>query len=267
MKLSVKDKGAKEVGSIELPSQFNEEVREDLILRGFLAVRANNRQPYGAKKGAGMRHSAELSRRRRKYRGSYGFGISRVPRKIMSRRGTRMTWVGAIMPGTVGGRRAHPPKAEKVWNQKLNIKERRKATRSAMAAALNKDLSAWRGHRVPEGYPFVLDSAFEAMNKTKDVVSAFEKLGLKEELERSATKNVRAGKGKMRGRKYKKRRGPLVVVSGKCALAQCDNLPGVDVVDVSQLNAHMLAPGGHPGRLTLYTQKAIETIKEKGLFQ
>lgn len=266
MKVDVRGSGNEQKGSVDLPSQFTEPVREDLILRGFLAVRSHLRQPYGAKKGAGMRPSANVSRRRRKYRGSYGFGVSRVPRKVMSRRGTRMNWVGAIMPGTVGGRRAHPPKATKKWAQKINIKERRKATRSAMAASMNKEMVAAKGHRVPEGFPFALDNSFEELAKTKDLVNAFGKLGLSNELTRSAIKNVRAGRGKSRGRKYKRRRGPLVVVSKKCKLSNLGNVPGLDVITVENLNPYVLAPGGHPGRLTLYTQKALETLKEKNLF-
>ena len=86
-------------GDVELPKQFDEEFRPDLIKRAVLVVQRNKRQVYGAKKDAGKRASAELSRRRRKYRGSYGAGISRVPRKILSRRGTRFYWVGAFAPG------------------------------------------------------------------------------------------------------------------------------------------------------------------------
>ncbi|MFH1399970.1 MAG: 50S ribosomal protein L4, partial [Nanoarchaeota archaeon] len=113
MKLKILDTQRKETGTIDLPAQFFEPFRPDLIKLGVLAVQANGRQPYGASPDAGMRHSVEVSRRRRKYRGSYGIGISRVPRKILSRNGTRMNWVGAEAPGMVGGRRAHPPKAEK----------------------------------------------------------------------------------------------------------------------------------------------------------
>lgn len=265
MKLTVYGAKNEEKGSMELPAPFHEPVRQDLIQRGFLAVRSRDRQPYGAKQDAGLRPSAELSRRRRKYRGSYGFGISRVPRKILSRRGTRMHWIGAVVPGTVGGRRAHPPKATKRFTQKINTKERRKALRSALAATLDTKQVQQR-HRVPEHYPFLLDNTFEGITKTKDLKVALEQLGLKEELARSSQKKVRAGKGKARGRKYKRRRGPLLVVSDAGKLKQT-NLPGVDVINVKHLNTKALAPGGHGGRLTLYTQNAINAIKEEQLFQ
>ena len=113
MKLAVYNLNNEKVKEINLPRQFNEQPRPDLVRRAVLAVQSHKRQPYGAKPEAGKRASAVLSRRRRDYRGSYGLGISRVPRKILSRGGTRMNWVGAFAPGTVGGRRAHPPKAGK----------------------------------------------------------------------------------------------------------------------------------------------------------
>ena len=268
MELNVLDINNRNQGKVTLPKQFEELVRPDLIRRAVKVIRSNERQPYGAKPDAGMRHSAELSRRRRKYRGSYGLGISRVPRKILSRRGTRMSWVRAIIPGTVGGRRAHPPKAEKIWSEKMNKKERRKAIRSAMAATLLSELVKRRGHNPPENYPFALDSQAENLSKTKEVKAALTRLGLADELVRAEKKKIRAGKGKSRGRPYKKRKGPLLIVSGDCPLIKgAKNIPGIDVVIVNNLNAKLLAPGGDPARLTIFTQKAIKILDEKRLFQ
>lgn len=256
-----------DAGKLKLPAQFSEPVRSDLIKRAVLALQANKRQPYGADPRAGMDTSAKLSRRRRKYRGSYGAGISRVPRKIVSRRGTRMNWVGALAPGTVGGRRAHPPKADKLWVLKVNKKERRKAVRSALAATLVSDLVKGRGHFVPGDYPFVVDDKFESFAKTKDVLLSLQKLGFDEELERSQKKSVRAGKGKVRGRKYRKKKGLLLVVSDDCPLLKsAGNIPGVDVEVVSCLNAELLAPGAVPGRMTLFTKAAIGRLDKEKLF-
>ena len=102
MKLDILDSSNNKIGEIKLPRQFDEEYRPDLIQRAVLAIQSHKRQAYAASESAGKRASAKLSRRRRDYRGSYGIGISRVPRKIMTRRGTRMNWVGAFAPGTVG---------------------------------------------------------------------------------------------------------------------------------------------------------------------
>lgn len=268
MKVSIKDMANKEVGSASLPSQFSEEYRPDLIIRAVLSLQSKARQRYGADPEAGMKVSAKISRRRRDYRGSYGFGISRVPRKIMSRRGTRMNWVGAEAPGTVSGRRAHPPKAEKIWDQKINKTENRKAIRSALAATMNKELVAKRGHKVPKDYPFILSNDFENVAKTRDIVVAFGKLDLGAELERAEEKKVRAGKGTMRNRRYKRKTGPLLVVSSAdvAVTKGARNLSGIDVVSVQSLNAELLAPGTHAGRITLFTEAAIKRLSEEKLF-
>lgn len=267
MKLPIYAPDKKESGTVELPSQFLEPVRGDLIKRAALAVRNSARQAYGAKIGAGMRHSAEVSKRRRDYRGSYGHGISRVPRKVLSRRGTRMNWVGAEAPGMRGGRRAHPPKSDKIWETKVNKKENRKAIRSAIAATIKKDLVAIRGHKLPTHYPFIINDTFETLTKTKDLQTALRALGFTDEIIRVHTTSIRAGRGKLRGRKTKTKVGPLFVVSRDCDLTKAArNLLGVDVVRVDALNCDILAPGTHPGRLTLFTESAIKRLKDENLY-
>ena len=267
-KLPVFNLHKNKVADKELPSQFNEEHRPDLIKRAVHALMSAVRQQYGAYPDAGMRHSSRLSKRRRKYRGSYGLGISRVNRKILSRRGTRFNWVGAFSPQTVGGRRSHPPKAEKIWIQKINQKENRKAIRSAMAATINKNIVEKRGHNLPENYPFIINGDFENIKTTKEVSKILTSLGFDKELERSKLKTIRAGIGKMRGRKYKTKKGILMVVSGECPLIKsAKNIPGLEVVFVKSINAELLAPGALPGRVTLWTEKAIDLIGKENLFR
>jgi len=267
MKLAIYESSKNKTGDIDLPKQFNEGVRPDLIKRAVLALQSNKRQPYGAAPGAGKRHSVKISKRRKKYRGCYGFGISRTPRKILSRRGTRMFWVGAFAPNTIGGRRAHPPKAEKIITKKINIKERRKAIRSAISATIVNHAVKERGHIIPEAYPFILGGKFEDLSKTKDIINTLNEFGLKEELSRASKKTVRAGKGKSRGRKYKTRKGPLIVVSKECKTTKAAiNIPGIDIATVKELNAELLAPGAVPGRLTLWTKSAIEALEKEKLF-
>ena len=255
------------MGEIQLPKQFEEPVRDDLIKRAVLVIQSNNRQRYGADPEAGKRASVRLSKKRHDYRGSYGHGISRTPRKIMSRRGTRLNWTGAFAPNTVGGRRAHPPKSEKIWSKKINIKERRKAIRSALSSVVSKALVAKRGHKVPENYPLVMEDKFEKISKSKDVKAVLEKIGLKDEIKRASEKKIRAGRGTMRGRKYKKKTGPLIVVSGKCSLENAaSNIPGTDIVEIKNINAELLAPGTSPGRLTIFTKSSIEKMEKEKLF-
>ncbi len=266
MKIPVLDKTAKEVSKKDLPVQFNEAIRLDLITRAVLTVQANSRQPYGSDPNAGMMVSAKLSRRRRDYKGAYGIGIARSPRKIMSHRGTRFNWVGALAPNTVGGRRAHAPKADRIWDKKLNIKERRFALRSALSATMQKDIVKTRGHILPKEFPFLLSNDVENIKKTKDVILLLETLGFKEELDRTKDKIHRAGKGKNRGRPYKIKKSVLFVVSKKCDLNKAaENVSGVEIVTPEHLNAELLAPGCAIGRLTLYTEGAIDLIAKKFL--
>ncbi|MBW3004746.1 50S ribosomal protein L4 [Candidatus Woesearchaeota archaeon] len=267
MELKILSAQNTETGKKKLPKQFSEPVRADLIKRAVEVIQSHNRQQYGSDPWAGMKHSAKLSKKRREYRASYGHGISRVPRKITSRRGTQFNWTAAIAPGTVGGRRAHPPKAERVYDKKINDKERKKAIRSAIAATVNKEFVKERGHVLPEKFPFLISKDFEKLDKTKVVLDSLKKLGLDKDLARAAKKKVRAGRGKARGRKYKKSKGALIVVSGKCKLLKAaENIPGIDIIEIKNLNAELLAPGAQPGRLTLFTDSAIETLEKEKLF-
>ena len=266
MKLSILNIAKEEIGKQELPSQFNEDVRPDLIKRAVISTQGNTRQAYGSDPMAGKKSSAELSRRRHVYKTSYGYGISRVPRKIMSSRGTRMNWVGAFVPGTVGGRKAHPPKAGKDWTKKINKKERRKAIRSAIAATLSKDLVS-KNHIVPDNYPFIIENKLESLKKTKQVRDVLKKIGLGKELERVSEKTIRSGKGKKRGRKYKSKTGPLIIVSKDCNLLKAaKNIAGINVIMVKSLNAKSLAPSANPGRLAIWTQDAVKELEDKKLF-
>ncbi|MFH1210910.1 MAG: 50S ribosomal protein L4 [archaeon] len=266
MKADIIDLEGRKTKTIELPKQFEEEYREDLIRKAVQVIQSHNVQPYGSKPQAGKRASAVVSRRRRDYRGSYGHGISRVPRKVMTKRGRNLFWVGAFAPGTTGGRRAHPPKATKEWELKINVKERRKAIRSAIAATANKEMVQKRGHRFKEA-PIIITNDIENVKKTKELKAIMEKIGLKEELERIYERKIRAGKGKNRGRRYKTKKGPLIVVGGRCELEHSGrNIPGIDIVEARALNAEILAPGTHAGRLTIYTEKAIEQMNKESLF-
>lgn len=267
MKIGLYDLKGQKLEEIKLPKQFEEVLRKDLIKRAVLAVQSNGRQPYGAYKEAGKEVSAKLSRERHTYKTSYGLGISRVPRKILSRRGSRMNWVGALAPGTVGGRQAHPPKPEKDYNIKINVKEKRFAIRSAISATVVPSLVKLRGHKVPDTYPLSLSDDFESITKSSDLEKALLDLGFSEELKRASEKKVRAGKGKMRGRPYKIKKSILLVVSKSCGLVKAaSNLQGVDVVEVDKLNVANLAPGTSPGRMTLFTKSSIEEMEKKGLF-
>lgn len=267
MELKILGKDGSEKGKIKMPALFSVQLRKDLIKRAVNTIESNMRQPYGAKTEAGLRASAKLSRKRNDYRGSYGHGISRVPRKIMSSRGTRFNWVAAVMPGVVGGRRAHPPKASKIYDKKINAKENRLAICSGMAAAMKKDVVQERGHKVPGNYPFVVDDTVESIQKSKDLKETLLKLGFKDELTRTAAKSTRAGKGKLRGRRHITKKGLLFVLGKKSNIQKaCSNIPGCESVNIENVNVKLLAPGGVPGRMTLFSRSAIEKLSTDKLF-
>jgi len=262
MKATIFNLNGEKEKQIDLPKQFSEEIREDLIKKVALAVQASKRQKYGAAPKAGKIHAAKLSRRRRDYKASYGRGISRAARKTMLRRGSQFIWSGAFSPGTVGGRRAHPPKAEKDFTLKINKKENRKAIRSALSATLDKKLLKGKGFVCLDNIPLIIDK-LETLDKTKRALQLFEKLGLKQDIE-SINKKVRAGKGKIRGRKYKFKRGPLVVLTKENKAIS--NLLGFDICLVNRLNVDLLAPGTKPGRLVIWSLDAISKLEKDKLF-
>ncbi|BAZ98079.1 MULTISPECIES: 50S ribosomal protein L4 [Methanothermobacter] len=254
MKIKVYSLEGEAIDEMELPEIFNEEFRPDVIKRAVLSAQTARVQPWGPDPMAGKRTSAQ----------SYGAGrgVAMVPR---IKNGSR----AAFVPQAVGGRRAHPPRPQKNYHERINRKERRLAIRSAVAATARKDLVEARGHRienVPQ-LPLVVDDELSMIKRTADTREVFRKLGIMDDIVRAKEgKKIRAGKGKMRGRKYRTPRGPLIVVGDDKGITRgARNHPGVDVVRVENLNAELLAPGTHPGRLTVFTRSAIEKLDE--LFQ
>lgn len=240
----------KATGKITLPEVFSTPLRPDVIKRAVLAIQSSRLQPQGRDPMAGKKTTAES-------RGT-GSGIARVPR-VKGGSGR-----AAFAPSTVKGRQPHPPKTEKIIVKNIPKKESKLALTSAIAATAQKETVALRGHKIEQvvGLPLVVDDAIEALTKAKEVEEAFSSLGIAADLTRvKDSRNVRAGKGKRRGRKMKQAVGPLiVVVDGKSLADAASNLPGVQVTTVTNLNTEMLAPGTHPGRLTVWTNGAIEKL-------
>ena len=66
---------------------------------------------------------------------------------------------------------------------------------------------------------------------------------------------------------FKIKKGPLMIVSKDCKLSKAmNNLVGVDVCLVKNINAELLAPGANLGRLTIWSEGAIEKIAKEKLF-
>lgn len=242
----------KAVGKIRLPAVFKTPLRPDVVRRAVVALQSHRFQPQGRDPLAGKRTSAESR--------GVGLGIARVPRVKGRQR-------AAFGVGIVGGHRAHPPRSEKrVW-KRIPRKEMRLALRSAVAATGSKETIADRGHVVEDvpDFPLVVVDEVEGLRRTKEVESTLLALGVWGDVFRvKESRKVRAGKGKGRGRRYKQAVGPLIVVSKNEGIFEAArNLPGVDVVLVDDLNVELLAPGTHLGRLTVWSNSAIERLNEK----
>jgi len=248
----------KPVEEIELPPVFEEELRPDVIRRAVISAQTARLQPWGADVMAGKRTSAETWGK--------GHGVARVRRV----KGSRYTAAGqgAFAPFTTGGRRAHPPKVERVLQERINRKERQLAVRSAIAATKEKRLVSSRGHVVSgvAELPMVVSDDLEEIKKVRQVREALQKLAVWGDIERVIqSRGIRAGRGKMRGRRYRQAVGPLIIVAqDKGIKLGAGNLPGVEVATVSNLNAERLAPGGVPGRLTVWTKSAIQKLAGGG---
>lgn len=233
-------------GEMDLPAVFEESYRPDLIKNAVLALQSERYQPHGTDPHAGFRTSAESW-------GS-GRGVAQLPRLKNGSRAARI-------PQAVGGRAAHPPKVEKNLVRKINKQEKRLAIRSAIAATMNEELILARGHLFEGRVPVIFEDAFEGLTTAKDVVAALSVVGVYSDVERSAeSRKVRAGRGKLRGRRYKQRKSVLIVTS-ETPLRAALNLAGVDVVSVGQLNAELLAPGTQAGRLTVWTAGALKRLE------
>ncbi len=269
MKVAVYDINGKKKSELALPAQFEEPLRADLIKRAVLAQQSHSYQPYGSDPLAGTKQGDATPKRRRKYKTTYGHGVSRIKRKYSWHRGLQFGYIGAFVASARGGRAAFPPKTEKAFKESINSKERTKAIRSAIAATSVKEIVAKRNHQVSAvaALPIIVEDKMETISKTKDVRSLLEKLGLKDELMRTSEKKIRPGRGTMRGRRYRSKVGPLFIVSKNCGLVKAaKNILGADIVTVRDLNAEALAPGTQPGRLTVWSQSAVEALGKEGLF-
>jgi len=250
MEVQVLDAGNNPVGQIELPTIFETPFRPDVIKRAVIAQQSHGFQPQGRDPRAGKRTTAESK--------GVGLGIARVPR---IKTGMRAAFGVSI----VGGHQAFPPRSEKRIRKEINKKERRLAIRSGIAATAVRDIVAGRGHVVESvgQFPLVVDDSIQSFMKSNEVRNLFVNLGLWPDIERAKRRKTRAGRGKVRGRGRRVGKGPLIVVAEDLGIVKAgSNIPGVDVVEVTNLNAELLAPGAHPGRLVVWTRSALASLDD-----
>jgi large subunit ribosomal protein L4e len=174
-----------------------------------------------------MKHSAE----------SWGTGraVSRIPR--VSGSGSGRNGQAAFGNMVRKGRMAFPVVTHRRWHRKINLRMRRHALASAVAATSVLPLIQARGHKIDKvpQLPLVLDSEVNKIQKTKEIIKVLQRFGCYEDVQRVIDgKTLRSGVSKARGKKYRIKKGPLVVVNdeGESLTRALRNIPGIDIINV-----------------------------------
>ena len=259
MKAEVVGLNGKASGQVEVPEVFSTELRPDLVKRVYWLVGSHRLQPKGRDPMAGERTTAET------HSPPTGTGRSRIPR-VKGERYSRGGLAGGVA-SVVKGRLPHPPRSEKVIHLAVNRKEKRLATDSAIAYTADLGAVKARGHRVNEPrLPLVVADDIETVEKAADLVSFLERVDQKAHHESDERRKKRnTGKRTQRGRVYRGRVGPLIVVTNDRGVGRAaGGVPGVGVTRVQDVSVLDLAPGGVPGRLTLWTESAISALDARG---
>merc|ERR1711977_438695 len=257
---STSDEAGKQV---QLPAVFLAPIRPDIVTFVHTSMNKNRRQAYAVNKDAGHQTSAESC--------GTGRAVARIPR--VPGGGTHRAGQAAFGNMCRSGRMFAPTKVWRKWHQKINLGQKRYAVASALAASSVPALLLARGHQVstvPE-VPLVINSevfAAGAIARTSSAVGLLKSVGASADVAKvKNSRKLRAGKGKLRGRRHRQRRGPLVVydpeVDGKELSLAFRNISGVETSSVFALNLLQLAPGGHLGRFIIWTSaafKALDTI-------
>jgi large subunit ribosomal protein L4e len=243
------DEDGKAVSELPLPPVFNSILRKDIIAKAVVAQQSHRFQAQGRNPMAGKRTTAESF--------GVGRGISRVPR--VGGHGP-LSGTAAFAPGTMGGRMAFPPVTSKRTAKSMNRKERRVALDSAIAATGSKELVRDRGHKFDDDIelPLVVTDEVEKFSKSSAAKAFLGAIGVSDDIHR-----VKKSK-RIRGKNRTHSVGPLLVVSEyQGAQRAFENFEGVDVVRVKDLSVEALAPGTHPGRLTIWTESAVKTLSDR----
>jgi len=253
--VSVYDEKGQSTGkSVVLPAVFRAPIRTDIVNFVHDQMRRNKRQAHAVSDKAGEQTSAE----------SWGTGraVARIPR--VRGGGTHRSGQGAFGNMCRGGRMYAPLKVWRKWHRKINLKQRRYALVSAIAASGVPSLVLARGHSietVPE-IPLVLTDKIQDLKKTKEAVAVLRKVGAWSDiLKVYASKHTRAGVGKMRNRRTVMKRGPVIIYDKDNGVKKAfRNIPGVSLLSVERLNLLRLAPGGHVGRFVIWTESAFKKL-------
>lgn len=233
------------VKSIELPLAFSERVRPDLIARAVIAENTLRIQPQAHYVLAGMQTTARYYGAMNSYRTGRHMGMAIRPREKLG--GGAQGKVKRI-PSAVKGKRAHPHLVGKTTVERINAKEYQKAVMSAIAAT-------------PK--PMVVTSSMESIKKTRDVIKMINSLKLHDYLEHGSIKTKRKGLRRLSKQRHYKKSILIIVDGDKAVLKAARNIAGVDACELKNISVNMLAPGGRPGRMTLWSEGAISKLEQE----
>lgn len=242
--------------SLPMPIVLTTALRPDLVRYIHTNISKNKRQARAVGAKVGYDTAAE----------SWGTGraVARIPRAPGG--GTHRAGQATFGNMCRGGGMFSPTKTWRRWHRKVNVTQKRHAVCSCLAASTIPPLVMARGHRIDDvsELPLVVSDGVESIQKTKDAVALLNNLGCKTELRKVIeSKQIRAGKGKMRNRRYVMRKGPLVVYAQDSGITRAfRNIPGVDLASVDRLNLLQLAPGGNFGRFVIWTEGAFKKLNE-----
>ncbi|MEW6035346.1 MAG: 50S ribosomal protein L4 [Candidatus Micrarchaeota archaeon] len=246
MKATVYSLEGKALRQIDLPQVFESQRRDDLVKRAVLSEESRLYQPKGSYRFAGLETSARYRGRKEDFGTVKNKGIPHLPHEVLPK-----GQLGKVkrVPHAVKGRRAHPPKVAKILVEKMNKKEHRLALASALSYVADRDSVCGRARSdIGVSIPVVLESGFEKLGKAKDVAKVLDSLNLSRFVDKAKRNGTRSA---------------LIVVSSKGAGKAAANLAGVDVVSANDLEVRHLAPGTHPGRLTIFTEGALPELAKR----
>jgi large subunit ribosomal protein L4e len=246
MKATVYSVEGKALKQIDLPEVFESPHREDLVKRAVLSEESTRYQPKGNYRFAGLETSARYRGRKDDFGTVKNRGIPHVPHEVNAK-----GQIGKVkrIPYAVKGRRAHPPKTAKKIVELLNKKEHAKALASALSFCADREaVCARMNTEIGVSLPIVLEDGFEKLSKTKDVANVFKALNLMPFIEKAKKNGTRSA---------------VVVVSDSASVKAGRNLAGVQVIKASDLEVRHLAPGTHPGMLTLFCESALPEIARR----
>eukprot|EP00933_Yihiella_yeosuensis_P035449 TRINITY_DN28_c0_g1_i1.p1 TRINITY_DN28_c0_g1~~TRINITY_DN28_c0_g1_i1.p1 ORF type:complete len:434 (+),score=120.37 TRINITY_DN28_c0_g1_i1:78-1304(+) len=250
------DAANEKTGTVPMPTVLSSPLRPDLVREVHMNMSKNSRQAYAVKHKVGYETAAE----------SWGTGraVARIPRAPGG--GTHRAGQATFGNQARGGGMFNPTTVWRRWHRRVNVTQKRHAVATALAASSLPALVMARGHRIGEvsELPLVVSDGLESITKTKQAVEALKNLGCGDDLQKVLdSKKIRAGQGKARNRRYRMRRGPLVVYNEDNGITRAlRNIPGVDATSVENLKLLQLAPGGSIGRFVIFTEGAFKKLNE-----